>query len=33
MPSRFLQEIPGELIEWRQSPGDVNARGGSSRAR
>ncbi|KAA9135474.1 ATP-dependent helicase [Microbacterium caowuchunii] len=29
MPSRFLQEIPAELIEWRQSPGDVNSRGGS----
>ncbi|WP_188726457.1 ATP-dependent helicase [Pseudoclavibacter endophyticus] len=29
MPSRFLQEIPGELIEWRQSPGDVTSRGGS----
>ncbi|WP_298867618.1 ATP-dependent helicase [uncultured Microbacterium sp.] len=28
MPSRFLQEIPAELIEWRQSPGDVNSRGG-----
>jgi len=28
MPSRFLQEIPGELIDWRQSPGDVNSRGG-----
>ena len=28
MPSRFLQEIPRELIEWRQSPGDVNSRGG-----
>ena len=29
MPSRFLQEIPAELIDWRQSPGDVNGRGGS----
>ncbi|MGO2110693.1 MAG: ATP-dependent helicase [Pseudoclavibacter sp.] len=29
MPSRFLQEVPGELIEWRQSPGDVTSRGGS----
>ncbi|HLU42681.1 MAG TPA: 3'-5' exonuclease, partial [Microthrixaceae bacterium] len=29
MPSRFLQEIPGELIDWRQSPGDVNSRGGT----
>ncbi len=27
MPSRFLQEIPAELIDWRQSPGDVNSRG------
>ncbi|MCZ4068305.1 UvrD-helicase domain-containing protein [Microbacterium sp. H37-C3] len=29
MPSRFLQEIPHDLIDWRQSPGDVNSRGGS----
>jgi len=29
MPSRFLQEIPLELIDWRQSPGDVNSRGGT----
>ena len=29
MPSRFLQEIPATLIDWRQSPGDVNSRGGS----
>ncbi|GGO64160.1 DNA helicase [Microbacterium nanhaiense] len=29
MPSRFLQEIPAGLIEWRQSPGDVNGRGGT----
>ncbi|GAA3656645.1 ATP-dependent helicase [Microbacterium marinilacus] len=29
MPSRFLQEIPADLIHWRQSPGDVNGRGGS----
>ena len=29
MPSRFLQEIPSELISWRQSPGDVNSRGGT----
>jgi len=29
MPSRFLQEIPADLIDWRQSPGDVNSRGGS----
>ncbi|WP_458040865.1 MULTISPECIES: ATP-dependent helicase [Bacteria] len=33
MPSRFLQEIPPELIDWRQSPGDVNSRGrGAGRA-
>ncbi len=29
MPSRFLQEIPIELVHWRQSPGDVNSRGGA----
>ncbi|WP_298744363.1 ATP-dependent helicase [uncultured Microbacterium sp.] len=29
MPSRFLQEIPHDLIDWRQSPGDVNSRGGT----
>ena len=29
MPSRFLQEIPPELVHWRQSPGDVNSRGGT----
>ena len=29
LPSRFLQEIPHELIDWRQSPGDVNSRGGT----
>ncbi|MEU1972178.1 UvrD-helicase domain-containing protein [Microbacterium sp. NPDC019599] len=29
MPSRFLQEIPAELLDWRQSPGDVNSRGGT----
>lgn len=29
MPSRFLQEIPHDLIDWRQSPGDVNSRGGA----
>ena len=28
LPSRFLQEIPHELIDWRRSPGDVNSRGG-----
>ncbi len=27
MPSRFLQEIPAELIDWRQSPGDISGRG------
>ncbi|SJN27597.1 ATP-dependent DNA helicase UvrD/PcrA [Microbacterium esteraromaticum] len=32
MPSRFLQEIPAELIDWRQSPGDVNSRGRQSAA-
>ncbi|HWU45619.1 MAG TPA: UvrD-helicase domain-containing protein [Humibacter sp.] len=29
MPSRFLQEIPAELIEWRQSPGMATSRGGT----
>ncbi|MBX3195535.1 MAG: 3'-5' exonuclease [Schumannella sp.] len=29
MPSRFLHEIPAELIDWRQSPGDATSRGGS----
>ncbi|MDI2098638.1 ATP-dependent helicase [Ruicaihuangia caeni] len=29
MPSRYLQEIPAELIEWKQSPGMANSRGGS----
>ncbi|MGO3832464.1 MAG: ATP-dependent helicase [Microbacteriaceae bacterium] len=29
MPSRFLQEIPPELIEWRQSPGEVTSQGGT----
>lgn len=33
MPSRFLQEIPAELIDWRQSPGDIAARGSASRGR
>ena len=28
MPSRFLQEIPAALIEWRQSPGMANSYGG-----
>ncbi|KAM9866427.1 ATP-dependent DNA helicase UvrD1 [Leucobacter aridicollis] len=30
MPSRFLQEIPENLIEWRQSPGEVTGRGGTA---
>ena len=30
MPSRFLQEIPEALIEWRQSPGEVTGRGGTA---
>ena len=29
MPSRFLQEIPAELIDWRHTPGDANSRGGT----
>jgi DNA helicase-2/ATP-dependent DNA helicase PcrA len=29
MPSRFLQEIPVDLIDWRQSPGMANSRGGT----
>jgi DNA helicase-2/ATP-dependent DNA helicase PcrA len=29
MPSRYLQEIPVELIEWRQSPGMATSRGGT----
>jgi DNA helicase II / ATP-dependent DNA helicase PcrA len=29
MPSRYLQEIPNELIEWRQSPGAATSRDGS----
>jgi DNA helicase-2/ATP-dependent DNA helicase PcrA len=29
MPSRYLQEIPPELIDWRQSPGDATSRGGT----
>ncbi|PZE72070.1 ATP-dependent DNA helicase PcrA [Curtobacterium sp. MCBD17_013] len=29
MPSRFLQEIPDGLIEWKQSPGMANSRGGT----
>ncbi len=30
MPSRFLQEIPEGLIDWRQSPGEVTGRGGTA---
>ena len=29
MPSRYLQEIPVDLIEWRQSPGNATGRDGS----
>ncbi len=29
MPSRFLQEIPEALIEWRKSPGEATGRGGT----
>lgn len=29
MPSRFLQEVPAGLIDWRQSPGEVTGRGGA----
>ncbi|MCU1402079.1 MAG: ATP-dependent helicase PcrA [Microbacteriaceae bacterium] len=29
MPSRYLQEIPPELIDWRQSPGSATSRGGT----
>ncbi|MDO9396499.1 MAG: UvrD-helicase domain-containing protein, partial [Herbiconiux sp.] len=29
MPSRYLQEIPAELIEWLQSPGMATSRGGT----
>ncbi|WP_298226665.1 UvrD-helicase domain-containing protein [Gryllotalpicola sp.] len=29
MPSRYLQEIPADLIDWRQSPGQANGRGGA----
>ncbi|PPF43957.1 ATP-dependent DNA helicase PcrA [Pseudoclavibacter sp. AY1F1] len=28
LPSRYLQEIPSELIEWRVSPGSAGGRGG-----
>lgn len=30
MPSRFLQEIPPNLIEWKQTPGEVTSQGGAS---
>ncbi|MWB99906.1 ATP-dependent helicase [Agromyces seonyuensis] len=29
MPSRYLQEIPEGLIDWKQSPGDATSRGGT----
>jgi DNA helicase-2/ATP-dependent DNA helicase PcrA len=29
MPSRYLQEIPADLIDWRQSPGMATSRGGT----
>lgn len=29
MPSRYLQEIPPGLIDWKQSPGDATSRGGA----
>ncbi|QYF72595.1 ATP-dependent helicase [Cryobacterium sp. PAMC25264] len=29
MPSRYLQEIPAALIDWKQSPGMANSRGGT----
>jgi DNA helicase-2/ATP-dependent DNA helicase PcrA len=29
MPSRYLQEIPEGLIDWRQSPGMATSRGGT----
>jgi DNA helicase-2/ATP-dependent DNA helicase PcrA len=28
MPSRYLQEIPGDLVEWKQSPGMATSRNG-----
>jgi DNA helicase-2/ATP-dependent DNA helicase PcrA len=31
-PSRYLQEIPAGLIEWKQSPGDGSGRGGFQRS-
>lgn len=30
MPSRFLQEIPTDLIDWRQSPGEVTSQHGTA---
>jgi DNA helicase-2/ATP-dependent DNA helicase PcrA len=29
MPSRYLQEIPEHLVDWRQSPGMATSRGGT----
>ncbi|HWH25249.1 MAG TPA: UvrD-helicase domain-containing protein [Pseudolysinimonas sp.] len=29
MPSRYLNEIPADLIDWRQSPGDATSRNGT----
>ncbi|GAA1510404.1 DNA helicase-2/ATP-dependent DNA helicase PcrA [Agromyces terreus] len=29
MPSRYLQEIPEDLVDWRQSPGMATSRGGT----
>ncbi len=29
LPSRYLQEIPADLIEWRQSPGMATSQGGT----
>lgn len=29
MPSRYLQEIPADLIDWKQSPGMATSRGGT----
>jgi len=29
MPSRYLQEIPATLIDWKQSPGMANSRNGT----
>ncbi len=33
MPCRFLQEIRRRLIDWRQSPGEANSRGGTQSRR